>query len=183
MHKKMICAVTALLMYLMPTTVFAEETTKYVSAPSGLNYRTSNNVESEKIGALPFGEKVAVLEVTDNNWALVDIDGYQYYMSHEWLSDTPQKTYYGNCRITYYCPCEKCCGKWAGGNTASGTTPIAGRTVAMSGLPFGTKVEINGHTYTVEDRGVSGNAVDIFVDSHSEALNKGMHYEDVWIVN
>lgn len=58
MHKKMICAVTALLMYLMPTTVFAEETTKYVSAPSGLNYRTSNNVESEKLVLYHLGKRL-----------------------------------------------------------------------------------------------------------------------------
>ena len=34
---------------------------------------------------------------------------------------------------------------------------------------------INGHTYTVEDRGgaIKGNKIDIYVDSHQEALKLG----------
>lgn len=59
---------------------------------------------------------------------------------------------------------------------------LAGRTVAMADLPFGTKVEINGQIYTVEDRGVPSGCVDIYVDSHSEALNSGMYYAEVRVV-
>ena len=75
-------------------------------------------------------------------------------------------------KITAYCPCSKCCGK-STGVTASGTRATAGRTVAASSkFAFGTKLNINGHIYTVEDRGgaISGNKIDIFVNSHSEAL-------------
>lgn len=182
MYKKMMCMITTIAACMLPITVYAEETVKYVNAPSGLNYRISDNVESEKVGALPCGKKVNVIEITDSNWAVVSIDGIKYYMSNEWLSDDPVDKYFGNCRITYYCPCVKCCGKWAGGFTASGTTPTSGRTVAMSGLAFGTQIRIGDEIYQVEDRGVSGNQVDIFVNSHEEALSRGMHYEDVWII-
>lgn len=83
-----------------------------------------------------------------------------------------------------YCFCSKCCGKTTG-ITASGTKATAGRTVAMSSsYPFGTKVLVktssgkilnNGNPYIVEDRGgaIKGNKIDIFQNSHQEALNFG----------
>ena len=88
-------------------------------------------------------------------------------------------------KITAYCPCSKCCGK-ATGRTASGTKATAGRTVAASSkFAFGTKLNIGGHIYTVEDRGgaVNGNKIDIFVNTHSEALQWGVRYMTVSVVN
>ena len=81
-------------------------------------------------------------------------------------------------KITAYCPCAKCCGK-ATGRTAMGTKATAGRTIAASGkFAFGTKLNINGHVYTVEDRGgaINGNKIDMFVNSHAEALAWGVRY-------
>lgn len=89
--------------------------------------------------------------------------------------------YYGRCTVTFYCPGPCCCGQYASGYTASGTLATAGRTVAMSGLPFGTRVLVDGQEYIVEDRGVGGLWVDIFVDSHEEALRRGMYETDVYI--
>lgn len=82
-------------------------------------------------------------------------------------------------KITAYCPCSKCCGKYANGYTSSGTKATAGRTVAApSNLPFGTKLKINGKTYVVEDRGgaIKGNRIDLYVNTHSEALAWGVKY-------
>ena len=87
-------------------------------------------------------------------------------------------------KITGYCSCSKCCGK-ATGRTSSGTIATAGRTVAASSaLPYGTKVNINGHTYTVEDRGgaIKGNKIDIYFSSHAQALAWGVKYLPVEIV-
>ena len=92
------------------------------------------------------------------------------------------KHLWGVATITHYCNCSICCGQWAGGGTASGTTPTAGRTVAAD-LPFGTRLLINGQEYIVEDRGVSGLWVDIFVNSHQEALDRGMYQTEVWIID
>lgn len=81
-------------------------------------------------------------------------------------------------KITAYCSCSKCCGKTTG-RTASGTQAIAGRTVAApSKFAFGTKLNIGGHIYTVEDRGgaIKGNRIDIYVSSHSAALQWGVKY-------
>ena len=87
-------------------------------------------------------------------------------------------------KITAYCSCSKCCGKTTG-RTASGTQATAGRTVAASSkFAFGTKLNIGGHIYTVEDRGgaIKGNRIDIYVDSHSAALQWGVRYLPVSIV-
>ena len=88
-------------------------------------------------------------------------------------------------KITAYCSCAKCCGK-STGITAMGTKATAGRTVAASSkFAFGTKLNINGHTYTVEDRGgaINGNKIDIYVNSHAEALAWGVRYLPVSVVN
>lgn len=91
-------------------------------------------------------------------------------------------TYLGNFTLTAYCACSKCCGKYANGRTASGTTATEGRTVAMGGVPFGTKLLINGVVYTVEDRGTGYGHVDIFMNSHSACLQFGLRHADVYQV-
>ena len=86
-------------------------------------------------------------------------------------------------KITAYCPCSKCCGKKTG-ITASGTRATAGRTVAASSqYAFGTKLLINGKVYTVEDRGgaIKGNKIDIYMNTHAEALAWGVKYLPVQV--
>lgn len=83
--------------------------------------------------------------------------------------------------ITHYCPCSKCCGAYSSGYTATGAKAIEGVTIAVDPrvIPYGSEVVIKGHTYTAEDTGVSGNHIDIFVESHEKALQLGMYYTDV----
>ena len=95
-------------------------------------------------------------------------------------ASTGGKTY----KITAYCSCSKCCGK-STGRTASGTKATAGRTVAApSNFAFGTKLNIGGHIYTVEDRGgaIKGNKIDIYMNSHQAALQWGVRYLTVSVV-
>ncbi|MGN0436871.1 MAG: 3D domain-containing protein [Wujia sp.] len=82
--------------------------------------------------------------------------------------------------ITAYCPCPICCGAYSNmtnPTTASGTRATAGRTIAAdtSKFPFGTQLVINGQVYTVEDRGgaIYGNRIDIYFNTHQEAINFG----------
>lgn len=96
--------------------------------------------------------------------------------------EDPVLTYLGEWTTTAYCPCEECCGPWATGYTASGTLATAGRTVACGVLPFGTQIVIDGVIYTVEDTGVEGEWVDIFFDTHEEALNYGMQTKSVYLL-
>ena len=86
-------------------------------------------------------------------------------------------------KVTAYCACSKCCGKQTG-ITASGTRATAGRTIAASGqYAFGTKLLINGNVYTVEDRGgaIQGNRIDIYMNTHAEALRWGVKYLPVQV--
>lgn len=94
----------------------------------------------------------------------------------------------GTFRVTAYCSCEKCCGKWAtlngGGYTASGTKVQEGRTIAVyrKQIPFGTEVHIEGMgTYIAEDTGsaIKENCIDVYFASHTEALNFGVKYLEV----
>lgn len=78
-----------------------------------------------------------------------------------------------------YCPCEKCCGVWAQyGTTKSGTNPQQGRTVAVDPdvIPLGTQLWIDGKgPYVAEDTGsgIKGRTLDMFFDSHEDALSWG----------
>ena len=49
---------------------------------------------------------------------------------------------------------------------------------------FGTKLMINGQEYTVEDRGgaIQGNRIDIYMNSHVEAVAWGVKYLPVQVV-
>ncbi len=97
------------------------------------------------------------------------------------FEDIPDLEELGTYKLTAYCACSKCCGK-SDGITASGTKATAGRTVAASGFSFGTELYINGNTYVVEDRGVPSGVIDIYFDSHSEAMNFGVKYAKVFEV-
>lgn len=102
----------------------------------------------------------------------------------------------GEFRLTAYCSCEKCCGKWGVNRpldkngkpivyTASGKIAQAGYTIAAdkSIYPFGTILYINGHPYEVQDVGgaIKGNKIDVYFDNHQDALNFGVQYAEVFI--
>lgn len=80
--------------------------------------------------------------------------------------------------VTAYCPCEQCCGVYANGYTATGAKATQGVTIAADPdvLPMGTELEIDGHTYTVQDTGgaIAGNRLDLYFDSHEDALQWGV---------
>ncbi len=92
-------------------------------------------------------------------------------------------------RVTAYCPCEKCCGQYADGITASGhkIQPNETFVAADKRYPFGTEMVIHGYnndqSVKVLDRGgaIQNNHLDIFFPSHQEALNWGVKYLDVKI--
>lgn len=98
-----------------------------------------------------------------------------------WDAGTKSKSILTNVRITYYCNCEQCCGMYAGGPTSSGRMPTAGRTAAAnrSFIQPGSIVTIFGRDYVVEDTGPRYGVIDIFVNNHEEALDRGTQLTNV----
>lgn len=153
---------------------------------------TSENLESTEDVATTETEAPEVTEpivtepiviepvITEPTEEIVNTENVeQEYNKDEWIS-------LGVFKITFYCACEKCNGKWFGYPTASGTDYVEGRTIAVdkSVIKLGTKVKIKGWgEYIAEDTGVEGNHIDIFLNSHSQCYEYGEQYREVWIKN
>ncbi|MEN6316709.1 MAG: hypothetical protein ABFD25_20930 [Clostridiaceae bacterium] len=106
----------------------------------------------------------------------------------------PEMTSLGIYTITAYCPCPKCCGKWAdkrpGGKVygAAGVELEAGVSVA-AWLPFDTEIIISGRRYVVQDRTAewirkryNGLIIDLYFDNHEEARSWGNPKMEVFAV-
>ena len=96
--------------------------------------------------------------------------------------------------VSAYCPCEKCCGEFSDGVTASGHKIQVGDKLiaAPQSYPFGTKMYVPGYGEAiVEDRGGAIKEVntpsgvithlDVYFDSHQAALNFGRQELEVII--
>lgn len=102
----------------------------------------------------------------------------------EYTEDTSSNgEYLGTYTLTAYCGCEACNGGNAG-ITAMGVEPSEGWTVACNSLPLGTQISINGNTYEVQDTGnMDDGTIDIFMNSHDEALNFGVQSAEVYVIS
>lgn len=142
---------------------------------SGLEFPYENAKEMQSFG---IGNQLTITHNVSNdageNWVKLDIGSY---IKRDYLCEQPPMEYIGDFKITYYCNCKKCCGRWAHmGITASGAPLQEGVSIATdSSIPFGTKLMINGHVYVVQDRGsgVNGNHVDVYCSNHQEAKRHG----------
>lgn len=94
-------------------------------------------------------------------------------------------------RVTAYCPCPRCCGRWSDGVTASGepVTVDGGQFVAADPrlLAIGSRVIVPGYAggrvVRVLDTGsaIKGHCLDVFFPSHSAAQQWGVRMVDVWV--
>ena len=102
----------------------------------------------------------------------------------------------GEFKLTAYCSCSKCCDEWANnrpvdehGNEivigASGEVLAAGYSVAVDPnlIPYGTELIFNDQVYKAQDCGgaIKDNRIDVYFDSHTEALAFGVQYAEVYM--
>lgn len=202
MLKKIIAAAMIMGTSILGVTVSAHatETTEYFYInQDAAEIRTSPSTGADDINYIDYGAKVTPLEagaaavgnifcVYNGEINYINSDFISYGNPEaasaqvETVSETsipivsiPKLTSLGKHKVTTYCSCEKCCGKGGGKRTAANTIPTTGRTVGCNWLPFGTRVVIEGHEYTVEDRGSSKfKGFDIFWgNNHYAALHSG----------
>ena len=89
----------------------------------------------------------------------------------------------GRYKITFYCACRQCSGKW-GHRTSSGATCQEGVTAACAILPEWAQVRIDGFgDRVIQDTGagVRGRHIDIFYEDHQLCSDLGIQYKEVWI--
>lgn len=159
------------------------ETDQYLYAQSSLYIRTGPGAEYPECGLFNVNDVAHVTGLKDGSeWVRIEYNGMEAFVHSGYLStERKTETYLGRFKITAYCACVHCCGK-TDGITASGARATAGRTVAMYGLPLGTKLKINGQIYVVEDRGTPYGHIDMYFDTHEQAIQFGVQYADVYIM-
>lgn len=168
-----------------------DEKTMYVTA-TGLNIREEPSSDSDIVTVVGLGTAVNVTgdvninsidgDVVDT-WSIVTYGDKSGYVKSKYIEDNTPLISLGVFDITYYCPCAKCC-DIANRQTASGAWPKEGVTIAADpSIPFGTELVIDGHVYTVQDRGgmIKGNHVDIFMHDHQTALSQKRRYTEVYM--
>lgn len=154
-----------------------------------VNIRKEPSLDAEILGQSEVNTRFEVVAEI-NGWSMITTEDGYAFMKSDWFVDEPievaEKVNLGKFRITHYCGCKQCNGKWAGYPTHSGRYPEDGVTIAVdnSQIPFGTWVDIDGHAYRADDTGaaIKRNCIDIYVSSHEVALKKGVYYTDVYMM-
>lgn len=154
--------------------VFLRTTMPYeeseVAAPTDVDEPEIDDMEQRLIEMLSQGNQEAVNAVydvveNDERWRVVRM------------------------RVTAYCPCAKCCGKFSDGITACNHRIRPGDVfvAADKSFRFHTDMIIPGYNSNqpveVLDRGrlIKGNRLDVFFSSHSVAKKWGTRYLDVLV--
>lgn len=114
------------------------------------------------------------------------------------IEEEPSLVSLGEFRLTAYCSCQKCCGKWAlnrpkdeneneivKGSSGEVLIPKVSIAVDTRVIPHGSKVVINGNTYIAHDTGgaIKGNRIDVYHDNHQEAREFAVQYAEVFLVS
>lgn len=120
-----------------------------------------------------------------------DVPAYGYASLSAYLADgnkieeeKPAYKHSAVFKVTYYCGCSKCCGKWSGNSEsnavgAAGVELIPYRSIAVDTniISLGTTLyDSEGNKYMAQDTGsaIKGNRIDLFTGNHQEALNLGV---------
>lgn len=149
-----------------------------------LAYCAAFNIEAEDARAEAAILRAEAQELSEHNAelrdALVTLSDEYHRLYDETHTEQTAWQDAGEFTITHYCGCPECCGK-NDGITATGTLAKMGRTVSVDPdvIPIGSEVLINGVCYIAEDVGVRGKVIDVYIDSHDQALSMGTYKTEV----
>ena len=97
----------------------------------------------------------------------------------------------GEFKLTAYCPCSICCGKWAYNRPdgiiygAIGEELKEDYSIAVDPnvIPYRTEVIIDGKVYKAQDCGgaIKGNRIDVYFENHNDALKFGVQYKEIFV--
>lgn len=108
-----------------------------------------------------------------------------------------KRTCLGEFLLTAYCACELCCEEYALNRPIDengkavvygsiGDRLFQGVSIAVDPavIPYGTRVDIDGHVYIAQDCGgaIQGNRIDVYFDNHDDALRFGVQEKIVYVV-
>ena len=112
------------------------------------------------------------------------------------VPEEPEPVNLGEFTITHYCSCPICCGEYAIGRpvdengneivyTAIMEVAEHDKTIAVDPdvIPLGSTVIINGKEYVANDTGrlIKGNRIDIYINDHQEAWDRGKFTAEVYM--
>lgn len=144
------------------------------------NNHTQKPIETESATVFTTAEPVTHLKTNE----IVTVA--QAEIETEPVTEKIEKVALGEFRVTAYCPCSACCGQWADGITYTGVTAKENHTIAVDPdvIPLGSVVEVDGIRFVAEDIGgaIKGNKLDIYFDSHQDAINWGVQSKDVFLI-
>lgn len=133
-------------------------------------------------------ESASVIETTAK--VIVEENTIEIVGETEEQTTAPKYVSLGTFKITAYCSCKKCCGKYAENRPngivygASGEQLIEGYSIAVDPkvIPYGEIVIINGIEHIAHDCGgaIKGNRIDLYMASHEEALDWGVQHIEVF---
>lgn len=179
-----ICLLAALVIYPVLTKAKADVVFLRTTFPSG---QVQETVSVEKPDNL-FLDIVPQEDPEQRLVAMLSQDDVQ--VAYEKLQDDDQAHWQVvRMRVTGYCSCAKCCGKYADGVTASNHRIQKGDVFVAADkfYRFGTDMIIPGYNNAkpveVRDRGraIKGNKLDLYFDTHSRAQKWGVKYLDVLV--
>ncbi|MHC5060077.1 MAG: 3D domain-containing protein [Planctomycetota bacterium] len=136
--------------------------------------KTDSSIEEVARAVEPGGEKF-IIDFEPFGEVADDTDGVSKSLG-------PYRT--RTMRVTAYCACRRCCGRFSDGRTASGHRIRRGQVfcAADKAIPFNTVIAIPGYNHGqpihVLDRGrvIRGNRLDVYFPSHRRAKAWGVKY-------
>lgn len=153
---------------------------------AGVNIREKPNIDSAILDQTLLNTSFEVIGEYDG-WSMITTDDGYAYIKSDFLSETETSLkYLGQFKISHYCcePYKHICGDGKG-LTRTGISVHPGLiSVDPSVIPLGSTVMIDGVDYQAEDTGgmIKGNKIDMAVETHDEALELGVYYADVYVI-